>query len=124
MKKNRKKYITRLGIEPPESVAALASGMADDFNNILTTVMGACSLIDKDDSANGDLHQCVSLIRASAEHAAALSVSLMRAGTLEQKDSRNNGHRRDSASATTSVRDKSNGDGIVSSNNHPGGVTS
>ena len=89
--------------------------MADDFNNILTTVMGACSLIDKDDTDNRDLHQCVELIRASAEHAADLSASLMRVGSVNPENS---------ASATTSVRDKKSSDGIVSSNNKPGGVTS
>jgi hypothetical protein len=104
-------------------MAALASGMANDFNNILTTVMGACSLIDKDDPANRDLHQCVELIRASAEHAAALSVTLMRAGTVDKEVGNSEGHQQDSASAATSVRDKKYSDGIVSSHNKPGGVT-
>ncbi|NTW80858.1 MAG: hypothetical protein HGB32_12045 [Geobacteraceae bacterium] len=105
-------------------MAALASGMADDFNNILTTVMGACSLIDKDDPNNRDLHQCVELIRTSAEHAAALSVTLMRAGAVDKVGANPGDHLQDSASAATSVRDKKSCDGIVSSDNKPGGVTS
>ena len=81
MKKIHTKHLTPdvLPHDTPESLAALAGGMADDFNNILTTVMGACSLIDKHDPGNGELLQCVALIRASAEHAAALSDRLMRA---------------------------------------------
>ena len=64
-------------------MVTLAEGMADDFNNILTTVMGACSLIDKDDSANAELMQYVSLIRTSAERAAVLSDRLMHVGMAE-----------------------------------------
>ncbi len=56
-----------------QSMATLAGGMAEDFNNILTTVMGACTLIKKDDPENDELLQCVALIRASAEHAAMLT---------------------------------------------------
>lgn len=51
-------------------MGALACGMADDFNNILTTVMGAYSLLDKDSSANSKLIQYVDVIRTSAERAA------------------------------------------------------
>lgn len=61
--------------------------MADDFNNILTTVMGACSLIDRDDPANAELLQCVALIRTSAEHAAVLSDKLMQASQSEKHTS-------------------------------------
>ena len=104
MKKNRKKHKAIPTTESHESMAALAGSMADDFNNILTTVMGACSLIDKDDPANGELLQCVALIRASAEHAADLSDRLMHVGT--------------------SKRDKKTNDDIVPSNNHPGGALS
>jgi len=110
--------------QTPESMAALAGRMADDFNNILTTVLGACSLIDKDDPANRDLQQYVALIRASAEHAAALSVSLMRASTLEQDNTHSDSHTPDSATVDISVRDKKAPDSIVSSNNKPGGATS
>lgn len=80
-------------------MVALAEGMADDFNNILTTVMGACSLIDKDDSANRELIQCVSLIRTSAERAAALTDRLMHVATTEEETP-------DSTSPSVSLRDK------------------
>lgn len=122
MKKNHKKHISKLTMESPQSVAALASGMADDFNNILTTVMGACSLIDMDDPENSELHQYVSLIRASAEHAAALSVSLMHASSEKHEGCHSGSQRKNSISVAGSVRDKKNSDDIVSSNNHPGGL--
>lgn len=70
MKKSRKKQIPAPTSEMPDSVAALACGMADDFNNILTVILGACSLINMEASANSELLRCVSLIRVSAEHAA------------------------------------------------------
>jgi hypothetical protein len=54
----------------------LASGLADDFNNILTVILGACSMIDMDSNAQPELLRCVSLIRTSAEHAAMLSDQL------------------------------------------------
>lgn len=101
-------------------MSVLASGMADDFNNILTTVMGACSLIDKADPASCDLHQCVELIRASAEHAAALSASLMRAGSVNPENTSLSCNQQKCGSVATSVRDKISIDGIVSTNNQPG----
>lgn len=76
----------------PESMAALARGMADDFNNILTTLMGACSLIDKDEPANNELLQYVALIRASAERAAVLTDKLVRAGTRQQENTHYDSH--------------------------------
>jgi len=103
-------------------MAALASGMADDFNNILTTVMGACSLIDRDDPANSELLQYVALIRASAEHAADLSDRLMHAGSLRHDNIRPDSELPDSTSVDISERDKKTNDAIVPSNNHPGGA--
>lgn len=61
-------------------MSALAGVMADDFNNILTVVLGACSLIDMDDPANAELLEYVALIRSSAERAAVLADSLAAAG--------------------------------------------
>lgn len=98
-------------------MAVLAGKMADDFNNILTTVMGACSLINKDDPANGELLQCVALIRASAEHAAELSDRLMQAGTFEQVNSCPVDHPDGMFSADRSVRDKKTINDIVPANN-------
>jgi hypothetical protein len=88
--------------------------MADDFNNILTTVMGACTLIDKDDPDNCELMQCVALIRTSAEHAADLSDRLMRAGTSLQNNDCSKRTLQEPNKITTSERDKKKGDGIVS----------
>ena len=105
-------------------MAALAGRMADDFNNILTTVMGACSLIDKDDPANGELLQCVALIRASAEHAADLSDRLMHVGTSEQENVRSGRHPSETSPAERSVDDKKSIDDIVTTTNNPGGAVS
>ena len=77
--KNRDKKYRHHPTEPPHfrsSMVALAVDMAADFNNILTTVMGACTLIKKDDPENAELLQCIALINASAEHAALLTNQL------------------------------------------------
>lgn len=85
MKKTRSKHNTSTpSPQTSESMEALASGMADDFNNILTTVMGACSLIDKSDPNSSELRQCVDIIRTSAERAALLSEKLIDASSHEQ----------------------------------------
>jgi len=124
MKKNRKKNISKQAVESHGSMAALASGMADNFNNILTTVLGACSLIDKDDPENSELQQCVALIRASAERAAALSDRLVSVSTSEQEDACAVCHLRDADPADRSVNDKKAIDDIVSATKHPGGTPS
>ncbi|MDD2540828.1 MAG: hypothetical protein PHH28_07255 [Desulfuromonadaceae bacterium] len=106
----------------PETIDVLACKMADDFNNILTTLLGACSLIDMNDPANGELLHYVALIRASAEHAAALSDRLASAFTRDQKDICTMNLQHISGSADTSVSDKKSRDGIVSSKNLAGGT--
>ena len=88
MKKSHNNHISVPSPETPQSVAALASGMADDFNNILTVVLGACSLIDMDDPANAELLRYVALIRSSAEPAAVMSDRLAAAGK-KQVDANN-----------------------------------
>jgi hypothetical protein len=97
--------------EAPVSMSIMARGMADDFNNILTMVLGACSLIDKDNPANLGLMQYVALIRASAERAAVLSDHLMRASVLEQEKIPSAAYRpedpsRETPVLYTSARDK------------------
>jgi nitrogen-specific signal transduction histidine kinase len=104
-------------------MAALACGMADHFNNILTTVMGACSLIDRDDPANAELLRYVALIRASAERAVTLSDRLMHVGTQDQEAGHSEGLHQYPASATILVRDNKVIGGIVPTNNS-GGVAS
>jgi len=123
MKKSRIKHAA-LAIKPretPDPIAVLAIEMADDFNNILTTVLAACSLIDKNDHANGELLQYVALIRASAERAAILTCLLARV-TLELNGPVN--HRIGSGSDDTSVRDKKGIHDIVTTNNNPDGALS
>ena len=119
MKKSRTKHTTTPPTEIPESLAALAGGMADDFNNILTTVMGACSLIDREDPGNNELLKYVAIIRASAERAAALSNRLMLAGSLELDGNSSESHHQNLESISTSVRDKNTVHDIVSGSNHP-----
>lgn len=126
MKKHRIKHKAPRELHPPipDSVSSLASGIADDFNNILTTVMGACTLIDKDDPANGELRQYVALIRTSAERAAFLSNQLMRASSPDHETTDHVSQLTDSVSVVTSERDKKTGDGIVPPINHSGGAPS
>ena len=81
MKKSRTRHTTAPAPQAPDLMFALAAGMADDFNNILTTIMGACSLIDRDDLTKAELLKCTALIQASAEHAADLSGTLMLVAT-------------------------------------------
>lgn len=122
MKKSRAKHTPPP--KKPDSMTSLAGGMADEFNNILTTVMGACSLIDRGDPDNGELLQCVALIRASAEHAADLSGRLMHVEALEQENTCSGCSSQHSGSATASARDKKGGDDIVSITKNPGGSPS
>ncbi len=86
MKKSGKKHTSAPPSGMSQSMAALAGGMADDFNNILTVVLGACSLIDMDDPANARLLQYVALIRSSAERAAVLADSLAAVGNMQAND--------------------------------------
>jgi nitrogen-specific signal transduction histidine kinase len=86
MNESGKKYVPAPPSGTSQSMAALAGGMADDFNNILTVVLGACSLIDMDDPANAQLLQYVALIRSSAERAAVLADSLATAGNMQAND--------------------------------------
>lgn len=124
MKHSRKKHTSRLAPKFPDSIAELANGMADDFNNILTTLMGACSLIDKDEPVNKELLQYVALIRASAERAAVLSDKLVRVSTQEQQNSLSGSFRLSCGSIATSFSDKISNDDIVSANNPKDGASS
>lgn len=124
MKKSRSKLTSSSPPATLESMAALAGGMADDFNNILTTVMGACSLIDRDDTANSELLHCVELIRASAEHAANLSRRLMCSDAMEMENASSDSPSQDSGADATSGRDKKGSDGIVLTGNNSGGASS
>lgn len=84
MKKQGTKHKSKLSTESPESMASLAGELSDDFNNILTVVLGASSLIDSNSNADPELLRCVSLIRTSAEHAADLSSQLSLACSVQK----------------------------------------
>jgi nitrogen-specific signal transduction histidine kinase len=86
MKENRYKLSSMNSRRSAETIATLARGMSDNFNNILTTVMGACSLIDMDDPANSELREYITLIRTSAERAAVLSDMLMHVDLIEDRN--------------------------------------
>ena len=108
MKNNSTKHTCSIKTHPhsTESVAALASVMADNFNNILTTVLGACTLIDRDDATSKELSLYVSLIRVSAERAAALSIKLKIASAPVQDSRYSEIPLKISEPGATSVRDK------------------
>lgn len=84
----RRTYRNKQALSPPlesnKSMAALADSLADDFNNILTVILGACSLIDCDSKSPPELSVCVALIRTSAEHAASLSNRLVQMCTVRK----------------------------------------
>jgi hypothetical protein len=98
-----------------ETMVELAHDMVDDFNNILTTVMGACSLIDKSETENKELRQCIAVIRSSAERAVVLSGKLLQV-CLPSREAQGftpvvAGRNR--RSPRSSKRDKQRNDGIV-----------
>lgn len=86
MKNKKKRNIPRS--EGARSLEVLAGEMSDDFKNILTVILGACTLIDMNAAAGSELLKCVSLIRASAEHAAALSDRMVQLSGLSSGSGR------------------------------------
>ncbi len=60
-----------------ESIGILAGGVAHDFNNILTTIMGTADLIMMDLNKDEDLYQHINEIRKAGERAAALTRQLL-----------------------------------------------
>lgn len=73
----RNKRVFAPSADTTESMSVLADSLVDDFNNILTIILGASSLIDCDSKTPPELLMCISLIRTSAEHAASLSCRLV-----------------------------------------------
>jgi nitrogen-specific signal transduction histidine kinase len=118
MRKSQKKPANEASLKPPETVAVLAGMIADDFNNILTTVMGACSLIDKNNPANSELLQYVDLIRSSAERAADLSDRLVHASIQGKNNGHSGGNEHEPGSKVTHGNDNSAIDGKVSRSKH------
>ena len=66
-----------LHAERMQSVGNLAGGVAHDFNNILTTVMGYCSLILMKAGPDNQLAGYVNQIMEAAERASALTQNLL-----------------------------------------------
>ena len=60
-----------------ESIGTLAGGVAHDFNNILTVIIGACTLLKMNAGDNPKQVQLVAQINDSAERAAKLTQSLL-----------------------------------------------
>jgi PAS domain S-box-containing protein len=60
-----------------EAIGQLASGVAHDFNNILTVIFGYCSLMKKQIGEDNPLHLHINQMLAAAEWATSLTRSLL-----------------------------------------------
>jgi signal transduction histidine kinase/ActR/RegA family two-component response regulator len=60
-----------------EAIGKLAGGVAHDFNNMLTAILGYASMIQEDAPAKSVIHQQASQIRSAAESAATLTQKLL-----------------------------------------------
>lgn len=60
-----------------ESIGTLAGGVAHDFNNILTVIMGACDLLQMELEGDAELAPLIRQIISSSEKAAKLTHSLL-----------------------------------------------
>ncbi len=60
-----------------DSIGTLAGGVAHDFNNILSIIIGACTLLEQKVGDKSEQMTLVSLISSSAERAAKLTHSLL-----------------------------------------------
>lgn len=60
-----------------ESVGRLAGGVAHDFNNVLTVVLGNAELVLDDLESAGDIRELLEEIRAAATHARSLTSQLL-----------------------------------------------
>ncbi|HEX9022826.1 MAG TPA: PAS domain S-box protein, partial [Geobacteraceae bacterium] len=63
-----------------EAVGAMASGVAHDFNNILTAIIGFSSLLERKTAKDDPLRSDISQILAAADRAATLTRSLLTFG--------------------------------------------
>ncbi len=62
----------------------LANEVADDFNNILTIIIGACTLLEMNGGDNPEQMEYVARIRSNADRAASLAQSLLELGGNQQ----------------------------------------
>jgi two-component system cell cycle sensor histidine kinase/response regulator CckA len=60
-----------------ESVGRLAGGVAHDFNNLITVIMGYCRMLTMDENLPGDAASLVMNIKTAAERGAALTRQLL-----------------------------------------------
>ena len=60
-----------------EALGLMAGGMAHDFNNMLTIIMGYAELVLSDQPADEELHRKVELILSTGERAASLTDQLL-----------------------------------------------
>jgi PAS domain S-box-containing protein len=60
-----------------EALGRLAGGVAHDFNDSLTTILGYCTLLQHRQPADAESKRCLSEVRLAAERAAALTRQLL-----------------------------------------------
>ena len=60
-----------------ESLGRLAGGVAHDFNNVLTAILGAADLMDEDLPEGSPVREDLEMVRAAAERAASLTGQLL-----------------------------------------------
>lgn len=60
-----------------EAIGLLAGGVAHDFNNILTVIMGYCSVLERESQSNSSLKEATDQIMSSTEKAAQLTKGLL-----------------------------------------------
>ena len=60
-----------------DSIGTLAGGVAHNFNNILTIIIGATAMLEKNSADNPEQREVISMIKASADRAAKLTESLL-----------------------------------------------
>src|SRR5262245_3891675 len=60
-----------------EALARLAGGVAHDFNDSLTTILGYCTLLMHHQAADAEARRCLAEVRQAAERAAGLTHQLL-----------------------------------------------
>jgi signal transduction histidine kinase len=66
-----------------ESMASLAGGLAHDFNNALSVILGTLGLLERKLPANSDLVDMVNEMKTAADSASTLARRLLRLGRTE-----------------------------------------